>query len=98
MQHFLIHKVSLFCYEWEDCEIQPIFIEKGIFYRIKLGMNENYFFILVPQEYFCHLDHQGRRVDMYDRPELCFGSYEFIANADYCKVNENSTLSLLVVY
>jgi len=39
----------------------------------------------VPQEYFCHLDHQGRRVDMYERPELCFGSYEFIATTDYCK-------------
>jgi len=39
----------------------------------------------VPQEYFCHLDHQGRRVDMYERPELCFGSYEYIATTDYCK-------------
>jgi len=39
----------------------------------------------VPAEYFCHLDHQGRRVDMYERPELCFGSYEYIATADYCK-------------
>ena len=42
---------------------------------------------LVPQEYFCHLDHQGRRVDMYERPELSFGSYEFVATADYCKVS-----------
>ena len=41
----------------------------------------------VPQDYFCHLDHQGRRVDMYERPELCFGSYEFIATIDYCKVS-----------
>ena len=24
---------------------------------------------------------------MYERPELCFGSYEYIATADYCKVN-----------
>lgn len=39
----------------------------------------------VPQDYFCHLDHQGRRVDMFERPELCFGSYEFIATVDYCK-------------
>jgi len=39
----------------------------------------------VPQEYFCHLDHQGRRVDLYERAELCFGSYEFVATTDYCK-------------
>ncbi|XP_065058870.1 protein transport protein Sec24C-like [Rhopilema esculentum] len=39
----------------------------------------------VPQEYFCHLDHQGRRVDVYERAELCFGSYEFVATTDYCK-------------
>lgn len=25
---------------------------------------------------------------MYERPELCFGSYEFIATTDYCKVGE----------
>lgn len=40
----------------------------------------------VPPEYFAHLDHTGRRVDCYDRPELCLGAYEFIATADYCKV------------
>ena len=42
--------------------------------------------VLVPQEYFCHLDHQGRRMDVHERPELYFGSYEYIATADYCKV------------
>lgn len=39
----------------------------------------------VPSEYFNHLDHTGRRVDCYDRPELCLGSYEFVATKDYCK-------------
>ena len=39
----------------------------------------------VPQEYFNHLDHMGKRVDMYERPELCLGSYEFIATKDYCR-------------
>lgn len=39
----------------------------------------------VPPEYFAHLDHTGRRVDCYDRPELCLGSYEFVATKDYCK-------------
>lgn len=40
----------------------------------------------VPPEYFNHLDHTGRRVDAYDRPELCLGAYEFVATKDYCKV------------
>jgi protein transport protein SEC24 len=39
----------------------------------------------VPQEYFNHLDHMGRRVDAYERPEFCCGSYEFVANKDYCR-------------
>ena len=43
----------------------------------------------VPQEYFNHLDHMGRRVDMYERAELCCGSYEFVATKDYCR---NQTL------
>lgn len=44
--------------------------------------------ITVPQEYFSHLDHQGLRVDIYQRPELCLGSYEYVATADYCKVRD----------
>lgn len=43
-------------------------------------------FVLVPPEYFQHLDHTGRRVDAFQRPELCLGTYEFVATADYCKV------------
>ncbi|GFS08347.1 transport protein Sec24C [Elysia marginata] len=39
----------------------------------------------VPNEYFAHLDHTGRRVDTYNRAELCLGSYEFVATKDYCK-------------
>lgn len=39
----------------------------------------------VPNEYFAHLDHTGRRTDCYDRPELCLGSYEMVATKDYCK-------------
>ena len=31
----------------------------------------------------------GRRVDMYERAELCCGSYEFVATKDYCR---NQTL------
>ncbi|XP_072051157.1 protein transport protein Sec24C-like isoform X1 [Amphiura filiformis] len=39
----------------------------------------------VPPEYFQPLDHMGRRVDSYDRPELSLGAYEFLATTDYCK-------------
>ncbi|CAB1311855.1 unnamed protein product [Coregonus sp. 'balchen'] len=39
----------------------------------------------VPPHYFQHLDHTGKRVDCYDRPELSLGSYEFVATVDYCK-------------
>ncbi|XP_044276094.1 protein transport protein Sec24C isoform X2 [Varanus komodoensis] len=42
----------------------------------------------VPSHYFQHLDHTGRRVDYYDRPELSLGTYEFLATADYCKNNK----------
>jgi len=45
-----------------------------------------YVLAVVPPEYFNHLDHTGRRVDCYDRPELCLGAYEFVATTDYCKV------------
>jgi len=39
----------------------------------------------VPQEYFQHLDHTGHRMDKYDRPELCLGTYDIIATKDYCR-------------
>ncbi|KAL3875828.1 hypothetical protein ACJMK2_033741 [Sinanodonta woodiana] len=39
----------------------------------------------VPNEYFAHLDHTGKRTDCYSRPELCLGSYDFVATKDYCK-------------
>ena len=40
----------------------------------------------VPPEYFSHLDHQGRRTDANMRPELCYGTVEYVATKDYCKV------------
>ncbi|KAL2079428.1 hypothetical protein ACEWY4_025172 [Coilia grayii] len=42
----------------------------------------------VPVSYFQHLDHMGRRMDVYERPELSLGSYEFSATLDYCKNNK----------
>ncbi|CAG7838332.1 unnamed protein product [Allacma fusca] len=41
----------------------------------------------VPPEYFQHLDHQGQRVDKWERPELCKGTYEFVATMEYCRNN-----------
>ena len=40
----------------------------------------------VPPEYFCHLDHKGTRTDIMSRPELLYGSVEYTATVDYCKV------------
>lgn len=45
------------------------------------------FICLVPTEYFNHLDHTGRRMDYYQRPELCLGAYEIAATKKYCKVS-----------
>ncbi|XP_061524944.1 protein transport protein Sec24D [Phycodurus eques] len=42
----------------------------------------------VPVFYFQHLDHMGRRVDLYERAELSLGSYEMVATLDYCKNNK----------
>ncbi|XP_023773880.1 protein transport protein Sec24D-like, partial [Cyanistes caeruleus] len=41
----------------------------------------------VPQFFFQHLDHMGRRIDHYERPELSLGSYEYVATSDYCRVS-----------
>lgn len=41
----------------------------------------------VPAEYFQHLDHTGNRMDKYQRPELCLGSYELVGTQDYCRNN-----------
>ena len=40
----------------------------------------------VPPEYFCHLDHKGMRTDLMSRPELIFGTVEYRATVEYCKV------------
>ena len=39
----------------------------------------------VPREYFQHLDHTGMRMDKFQKPELCLGSYEFVVNEKYCR-------------
>lgn len=42
----------------------------------------------VPPFYFQHLDHVGRRLDHYEKPELSLGSYEYVATQDYCRKNK----------
>ncbi|KFP72490.1 Protein transport protein Sec24D, partial [Apaloderma vittatum] len=42
----------------------------------------------VPPFFFQHLDHVGRRVDHYEKPELSLGSYEYVATLDYCRNNK----------
>eukprot|EP00897_Mesotaenium_endlicherianum_P001573 jgi/Mesen1/1443/ME000132S00386 len=39
--------------------------------------------VAVPGDYFCPLDHDGRRRDLEERPELSQGSVEFVAPAEY---------------
>merc|ERR1719385_178214 len=39
----------------------------------------------VRADYFQHLDHNGRRIDVFQRPELCLGTYECLATTDYCR-------------
>ena len=50
----------------------------------------------VAPEYFSHLDHQGRRTDALQRPELCYGSVEYMATKDYCKVSVHLCVPLLM--
>lgn len=37
----------------------------------------------VPDEYFCNLDAAGRRADIQNRPELLYGSVDFVASKEY---------------
>ncbi|KAI5722432.1 hypothetical protein M8J76_008238 [Diaphorina citri] len=39
----------------------------------------------VPETYFAHMDALGQRMDKYQRPELCLGSYELIVSEQYCR-------------
>ncbi|CAD5209165.1 unnamed protein product [Bursaphelenchus xylophilus] len=41
----------------------------------------------VEDAYFAHLDHTGKRTDVQQRPELMYGSYEFVATKAYCSNN-----------
>jgi hypothetical protein len=70
-----------------------------VFVKQQLMVREITFFLsalriyfVVPTEYFNHLDHSGRRMDWFQRPELCLGSYEILATKQYCKVRPYSSI------
>ncbi|KAH0615945.1 hypothetical protein JD844_026615 [Phrynosoma platyrhinos] len=56
--------------------------------HMKQAISFPLFVSLVPPFYFQHLDHVGRRIDHYERPELSLGSYEYVATLDYCRNNK----------
>lgn len=47
-----------------------------------------------PDSYFSQLGPDGRRIDVYERPELCRGAVEFVATSEYM-VGHPTTLFLL---
>lgn len=77
---FLVCNVSRTFVDDPEIVLDMLYIHFSVFIQFIIYLS------IVPPEYFAHLDHTGRRVDCYDRPELCLGAYEFIATADYCKV------------
>ncbi|CAG8657181.1 5507_t:CDS:10 [Rhizophagus irregularis] len=56
-----------------------IFVEGGQKFICNMCLFSNE----VPPEYFCHLDMNGRRADIDQRPELKYGTVEFTAPEEY---------------
>jgi protein transport protein SEC24 len=54
--------------------------EKGCFFHIRTILQ----YVIVPQDYFCNLDLSGKRSDLAQRPELRYGTIDFVASQDYC--------------
>jgi hypothetical protein len=68
--------------------LSVVFVKQQLMVRqINLILHLLNIYFLVPTEYFNHLDHSGRRMDWFQRPELCLGSYEILATKQYCKVH-----------
>lgn len=57
-----------------------IFSDGGRKFTCNLCLFENQ----VSQDYFCNLDMSGRRLDLDTRPELIYGSVDWIATPEYC--------------
>eukprot|EP00042_Codosiga_hollandica_P047345 m.511602 g.511602 ORF g.511602 m.511602 type:complete len:1116 (-) comp57429_c0_seq1:250-3597(-) len=56
-----------------------LFIDGGRRYQCNFCQTVND----VPESYFCHLDHTGRRRDIDQRPELTHGTIEYAAPKEY---------------
>lgn len=78
----VLHFLKIFYLTTRSAIIKYIFHRLITFVKKSMKMCSS----LVPVQYFQHLDHMGRRLDIYERPELSLGSYEFVATLDYCKV------------
>lgn len=55
------------------------FVDGGRKFRCNICGHVNH----TPEAYFCRLGPDGRRADVYERAELCRGSVEFAATAEY---------------
>jgi len=80
----------------KDCKIflNPFvkFIENGEKWICNFCNEEND----TEDYYFCDLDKNGVRLDSDTKPELCCGSYEFIANKSFYKKNKNPTRAFFI--
>ena len=56
-----------------------LFTDNGDKFRCNFCSHSN----MTPPSYVCALNHDGTRLDKYERPELCCGSVEFVATKEY---------------
>ena len=47
-------------------------------------------------DYYCPLDGSGQRIDKYEKPELCNGTYEYIASKSYWKKDRNPIQACII--
>jgi protein transport protein SEC24 len=70
-----------------------VFIDGGKKYICNLCKCEN----VVPTDYYCNLDADGRRCDVMNRPELCYGTVDMVAPKEYCTRNPEPLSILFLI-